>query len=46
MTDTVWTSLEVWTAADTAAGWLLVTPVMRSATDGFDRLPTRAPFGL
>ncbi|BCI84611.1 hypothetical protein MTY66_62360 (plasmid) [Mycolicibacterium sp. TY66] len=41
MTDTVPTSLEAWTAADTA-GWLLVTPEMRSTTDTFDRLPSRA----
>jgi hypothetical protein len=45
MTDTMSTSLEAWTAADTA-GWLLVTPEMRSTTDAFDRLPSRAPFGL
>ncbi|QCO28990.1 hypothetical protein CFE69_23925 (plasmid) [Mycobacteroides abscessus subsp. massiliense] len=40
------TPLEVWTNSDTAAGWLLVTPEMRSDTDIFDHLPARAPFGL
>ncbi|OHT95597.1 hypothetical protein BKG71_23195 [Mycobacteroides chelonae] len=51
MTDLESTALEAWTLeawadADTAAGWLLVTPEMRSETDIFDRLPSRAPFGL
>lgn len=46
MAETVSISLGVWTAADTAAGWLLVTPEMRSDTEIFDRLPARAPFGL
>lgn len=34
-----------WSDGDTA-GWLLVTPEMRSTTDAFDHLPARAPFGL
>ncbi|SII82821.1 hypothetical protein [Mycobacteroides abscessus] len=46
MTDMMSTPLEVWTNSDTAAGWLLVTPEMRSDTDIFDHLPARAPFGL